>query len=162
MAAGPTYEPIATTTTTGSVSDITFSSISSAYTDLFIIGTGTSSADVSYNIQFNGDTAGNYSTTYLLGSGSAASSGRLSNGTKIEANGRTSTTGGVVKININGYSSTTKQKTVLSGGGTADGYVAYCTGLWRSTSAINEVKIMPESGTISSGSTWTIYGITAA
>lgn len=157
-----TYEAIATTTTTGSVSDITFSSISSAYTDLFILGGGISSADISYNIQFNGDTNTNYSTTYLLGSGSAASSGRLTNGTKIEANGRTGTNGGVVKININNYSNTTTYKTVLSGGGTANGYIAYCVGLWRSTNAINSIKIIPEAGTISSGSVWTIYGIKAA
>ena len=162
MPAGSTYEPIATTTTTGSVSDITFSSISGSYTDLFIMGAGISSSDISYNLQFNSDTGSNYSTTYLLGSGSAASSGRLTNGTKIEANGRTGTNGGVVKININNYSNTTTYKTVLSGGGTAGGYVAYCVGLWRSTSAINAIKIIPEAGTISSGSTWTIYGIAAA
>lgn len=157
-----TYEPIATTTTTGSVSNITFSSISSAYTDLLIIGGGFSSSDISYNLQFNSDTNSNYSTTYLLGSGSAASSGRISNGTQIEANGRTGSNGGVVKININNYANTSTYKTVLSGGGNANGYIAYCVGLWRSTSAINQIKIIPEAGTISANSIWTIYGIKAA
>lgn len=158
----PTYTPLESIVLTSSTSSLTFSNISQNYQDLVIVGGAISSSDISYNLQFNGDTSSNYSTTYLLGSGSAASSGRLSNGTKIEANGRTGTNGGVVKININNYSNTTTYKTVLSGGGNAGAYVAYCAGLWRSTSAITSVTITPESGTISAGSTFDLYAISPA
>lgn len=158
----PTYTPLESIVLTSSASSLTFSNISQNYQDLVIVGGAISSSDISYNLQFNGDTSSNYSTTYLLGSGSAASSGRLSNGTKIEANGRTGTSGGVVKININNYSNTTTFKTVLSGGGNANGYVAYCVGLWRSTSAISSVTITPESGTISAGSTFDLYAVSPA
>jgi hypothetical protein len=41
-----TYEPIATTTLGGAAATITFSSISSAYTDLRIVLVGTTTASV--------------------------------------------------------------------------------------------------------------------
>lgn len=157
-----TYEAIATTTPSNGATSIQFNSIPSTFTDLLIVAGGYSSADISYNLEFNGDTGSNYSTTYLLGSGSASSSGRLTNDVKIVANGRTGTSGGIVKINIGNYSNTNMYKTTLAGGVNTSGYVAYSGGSWRSNSAINSIKITPESGTISSGSVWTIYGIKAA
>lgn len=67
-----TYEPIATTTASGSSSSITFSSISSAYTDLVLVANAsvTSGSDTAI-LRFNGDTGSNYSRTFLSGNGSS-------------------------------------------------------------------------------------------
>ena len=69
-----TYVPIGTNTVSGTTTNlITFSSIPSTFTDLVLIDNGKFSAsDNSYAMTFNGDTASNYSYTYLLGSGTSA------------------------------------------------------------------------------------------
>jgi len=87
MAAGATYEPIATTTVSNSsTSTVTFSSISGTYTDLIIIGNlGSETTNAFPYLQFNGDTGSNYSYTQLYGNGngSSAATARSSNNTKL-------------------------------------------------------------------------------
>jgi hypothetical protein len=162
MAAGATYTPIATTTLGSAVSSYTFSSIPSTYTDLIVIFAGTiASSEGAYTLQFNSDTGSNYSTTFLYGDGSAASSGRVSNQTTIYA-GRATTTQGNGIAHIQNYSNATTYKTVISRGNNSSLTIAY-VGLWRSTAAINSIKIANETGSnLSSGSTFTLYGIAAA
>jgi hypothetical protein len=85
MAAGNTYVAIATTTTSGNIATITFSSISGAYTDLILVGDGRNNAGGwGWRIRFNGDTGSNYSWTDLEGDGSTAASFRGSNVTSID------------------------------------------------------------------------------
>ena len=67
-----TYEPIATTTLGSAASSITFSSIPATYTDLRLVLVHTPSASTgNAQMQFNSDTATNYSYTYRqrIGSG---------------------------------------------------------------------------------------------
>jgi hypothetical protein len=72
-----TYEPIATTTLSSAAATITFSSISSAYTDLRLVFVGTSVANSNNCIvTFNSDTGFNYSQTALYGTGATAGSSR--------------------------------------------------------------------------------------
>jgi uncharacterized protein related to proFAR isomerase len=75
-----TYEPIATTTLGGATNSVTFSSIAGTYTDLIIIVQGSVGSISGVNLQFNSDTATNYSRTVLFGTGSVANSTRGSNG----------------------------------------------------------------------------------
>jgi hypothetical protein len=157
-----TYTPIATQTTSGSVESINFTSINGSYTDLVLIIGGISANAISYTLQFNGDTSANYSNTYLYGDGSSATSGRSSGSSSIGGMGRTSSSGGVGIINLQNYSNTTTYKTVLGRGSAASQLTIATVGLWRSTSAITSVLLTPESGTISSGSVFTLYGIKAA
>ena len=163
MAAGSTYTPIATTTLGSSQSSYTFSSIPSTYTDLIIVLAGTSSNNISYKLEFNGDTASNYSNTYMYGDGSSATSGRSSNQTSIGGMGRTGTSQGNGIIHIMNYANTTTYKTVIGRGSLASQLVIAAVGLWRKTpEAINSIKLIPESGTIDTNSTFTLYGIQAA
>jgi hypothetical protein len=154
-----TYEPIATTTLGGSAADVTFSSITGAYTDLIIVLAGTSSANISYKLQFNGDTGSNYSNTFLYGDGSSAISGRSSSQTSIGGMGRTGTSQGNGVIQIMNYSNTTTNKTTIGRGSLASQLVIATVGLWRNTGAITSVKLEAESGTIDTGSTFTLYGV---
>jgi hypothetical protein len=161
-----TYEPIATTTTSGSASSVTFSSITGTYTDLVIVVNAGGSTNADLHIQFNADTGSNYSRTVLSGSGSAASSGRQSSVTYIRVDnlGYLNTTFPAFNaiINVMNYSNTTTNKTVVSRTNNASTGVDASVGLWRSTAAITSVVLFPDTGTLTNGSTFTLYGIKAA
>lgn len=165
MAAGSTYTPIATTTLGSPTASYTFSSIPSTYTDLvLIIGGSNVSGDQGIVTQVgNGsiDTGSNYSTTYLLGNGSSASSGRASNDTSIIA-GRMDANPSTSIIHYMNYSNTTTYKTVL-GRGNDGTYVIQHVGLWRNTAAINTIKVYNLSSVnFAAGTVITLYGIAAA
>jgi hypothetical protein len=159
MAAGMTYTPIATTTVASATSSVTFSSISSAYTDLVIVFSGSSTGLAGINIQFNGDTTSLYSRTYLDGNGSAASSSRETAQAAITA-GLTSTGQSDSTIHIMNYANTTTYKSVLARANTSASLVRAVVGLWRSTAAINSITL--SYPTFNVGTTFTIYGILAA
>ena len=169
MTAGATYVPITTQTLGSAAASVTFSSIPQGYTDLVFVfnGYGVTYADDDLVYQVgNGsvDTATNYSFTYILGSGSAASSGRVTSNSLGYSGARVggSTTPSVGTINFMNYSNTTTYKTALGRGGTGS-YVSGGVSLWRGTSAINIIKILTASGeSFATGSTFTLYGIAAA
>jgi ABC-type transporter Mla MlaB component len=166
MAAGPTYEPIATTTASGSVTSITFSSISGSYTDLVVVFNGNSttagSSANSIRVSVNGDTGTNFSYTFLAGDGSSASSGRGSNQTywDVQDIAQASSTGMAILYFMN-YANTTTFKTMISRSSVTSVQTLTAVNLWRSTSAITSIKL-DANRTITSGSTFTLYGIAAA
>jgi hypothetical protein len=173
MAAGATYEPIATTTLGSAQSTITFSSIPGTYTDLVAVSTIAFNNSDSLALRFNGDTSSStlYSWTMLSGNGSGAVTTRASNGARALAdyNGfPTSTVGEYVSIiQIMNYSNSTTFKTAISRGNSAvsghgtDAVVS----LYRSTSPITSITFgmgtaMTQNFAV--GSTITLYGIAAA
>jgi hypothetical protein len=163
MAAGSTYTPIATTTLGSSAASYTFSSIPSTYTDLvLVIMAKNLTGDSDLALRFNGDTSSLYSSTYMYGTGSSAASTRGSNLTKVRA-GRIDNVNAYPNIvNLQNYSNTTTNKTVVSRAQNGSFVLAY-VGLWRSTAAIDSITILDDAGyTLASGSTFTLYGIAAA
>jgi len=170
MAAGATYEPIATTTASGSVSFVTFSSISASYTDLILVtNCGCVSGAAALAVQMGTgslDTATNYSTTWLSGNGTNAASGRVTSNSYLYIDARVvlplSVTANAI-IQFQNYKNTTTYKTILSRYNDAAGETVAGVGLWRSTGAINTIKIYNDnSNNFVSGSTFTLYGIAAA
>lgn len=163
-----TYEPIATTTLGSSASSISFTSIPSTYTDLVVIGVGTSSDGSNHGLQFNNDTAFNYSTTMFGGNGSSTFTERKT--TSSGDGGRRAfvwtSNGSTNQFNfiahVMNYSNSTTNKSIIARYNQAGSYVWTTVGLWQSTSAINRVDLIPHTGTFSSGFTATIYGIKAA
>lgn len=169
MAAGPTYEPIATTTLGSAASSITFSSIPSTYTDLRVVLTWkVNSANIT-RIRFNSISTTTYSATYLYGNGTTAGSDKQTNLTYIDAgwNAVGDTQPALTTFDIFSYTGSTN-KTVLatqSGDMNGSGSVDRIVGLWRSTSAITDIQLAPvgtPSVTFSAGTTATLYGIKAA
>ena len=161
-----TYVALKTVTATGSSGTVSLTSIPSTYTDLVLVmNFAGSSAAVNTYFTFNGDTSSNYSYTYLAGSGSSASSGRGTSASNINlANGPlgSTTTNETIVIQVQNYSNTSTYKTVLSRTNVADGSyagVAANVGLWRSTAAINQIDFTLSSGTITAGSTFSLYGV---
>ena len=168
MAAGPTYEPIATTTLGSAASSITFSSIPATYTDLrlvFMVNTTTNSR-TSY-VRFNSDSGSNYSGTFLEGNGTAASSYGSGSGTSIQLlNGAASTTQPTfATMDIFSYAGSTFKTSLntVSGDLNGSGYIFREVYLYRSTTAISTLLITTlNADTFGVGTTATLYGILKA
>ena len=163
-----TYEPIATTTLGSAAASITFSSISSAYTDLRLVIVCTMSNVGNVVLQFNSNTATNYSYTAVYGDGSTAFSNRGTSQSYLylTQGGNTSTSiPSMYTADIFSYAGSTF-KTVLTSeieDQNGSGWSGRGVGLWRQTSAINTIDIKPLSThTFSTGTTATLYGILKA
>lgn len=167
MPAGATYDCIATTTLSSAQSSVTFSSISGSYTDLVLIVNAKMSAnnEDALKLEFNSDTGTNYSETNAYTDVTTPGSSRGTNRSVIPFYNQSTTEWVVTRINIQNYANTTTYKTVLGRNDNAGKSVFATVGLWRSTSAITTIKISPAFAAGSnwvSGSTFTLYGITAA
>lgn len=164
MAAGSTYTPIATTTLASAATSYTFSSIPSTYTDLVLIADMSATGSTNYpSIRLNGDTAGNYSRTYINGDGTTATSSR--NGETymtVFGNQITATRTNFIMHFMN-YANTTTYKTALSRKNDTGNIMGATVHLWRSTSAISSILITSQTAdTFKIGTMFTLYGITAA
>jgi hypothetical protein len=162
-----TYEKIATTTLGSAESSITFSSISSAYTDLVVVVQGTySTSDDIITLTYNNDTGTNYSDTTMYGNGTSALSYRNTTASAIQVGWYPNPGGAAVVSNmvlhIFNYSNTTTYKTNISRADTSNVQGAAArVGLWRSTAAINRIDLIMIAGNLQTGTTATIYGIKA-
>ena len=167
MAAGNTYEAIATiTTTTGTTTSQTFSSIPTTYTDLILVcSLKATSSNSSIVARFNGDSGSNYSVTQLYGNGSSALSQRFSNQTEVQLNfagfPTAANTFAPLIVQFQNYSNTTTNKTFLSRSGYASAQVDTSVGLYRSTSAITSITLFA-GNFFDVGCTFSLYGIAAA
>jgi hypothetical protein len=169
-----TYEKIATNTLGSNTATVTFSSIPSTYTDLFLVINGgvTNAGGYSMVVVVNGDTSGsyaNYSETTMAGQGSSGSSSRFSGGTSkpIFINyqiGFSTDIKTVARLNFMNYSNSTTKKTVLIRGDRGLYGTEAAVALWSSTAAITTLDISAQSGggNLISGSSFTLYGIKAA
>lgn len=169
MAAGSTYTPIATgTASNSSTASITFNSLGS-YTDIVIVGQfGWQTADDYLRITFNGDTTQtNYSMTNVRGDGTAAASGRYSGTTgRYDVTAHPGTNGSlntIVQINVMNCSNSSTYKSWLVRHNAASIGTLAAVGLWQNTNAITSLTLSEaDGGNFLSGSTFTLYGITAA
>jgi hypothetical protein len=187
MPAARTYEPLATNTLGSSQTTVTFSSISGSYTDLILVFNARSDRNDQANrptdlikVTFNGSSAAYYSDT-VIGTNSTSSPFAYSETNQAfiavgAIPGAQSNAGeyGTNIFQIESYSNTTTFKTLLARGGNATSvgsgnyYMGAMVGLWRgstgsSTAAITSITLAPYVGpNFVSGSTFTLYGITAA
>ncbi len=161
MAAGATYEPIATTTASGSTNIITFSSIPQTYTDLVLIVKADGANQGGYRVRFNSDSAINYSATRIYGDGTTATSDRETNKNDLTTNWG----GGAYNMyitHIQNYSNTTTYKTALTRI-SENRYVVAMVSMWRNTAAISTITVQnPSETNFASTATFTLYGIAAA
>jgi hypothetical protein len=158
-----TYEPIASNTLSSATDTLTFSSISSNYTDLILTTNCRMAAGTNaYYVRFNSDTGGNYSFTLINSSGSSATSfGSVSGNQMMVGVGETTVQSSVV--HINNYSNATTYKPVFSQVANSGGYARLIVGSWLNINAINSVTVLVLGGaTFSIGSSFTLYGIKGA
>ena len=168
--ATPTYTPIESKTLGSNTAIVEFTSIPQTYTDLVLVINGksdTSTVNV-YAQVGNGsyDTGTNYSWTWMGGSGSTAASGRGSTTDALLFGASGTSSFSPTIIHFQNYSNTTTYKTMISRSSTADTTsgqtVSAWVGLWRSTSAINRIKLYPNVQNWVAGTTATLYGIANA
>jgi hypothetical protein len=157
-----TYEAIATYTIPSAQASYEFTSIPSTYTDLVVaFGGAGSSGSQSLTMNLNGDTGSNYSYSTVYTTGSSALSNRASNQSAAYV-GYFFTAGYTMLVNIFNYANTSTYKTLISKSMDANAGVIVYGNLWRSTSAINAVKLNAVSNTFAAGTVITLYGIKAA
>jgi hypothetical protein len=165
-----TYVALDRVTGNGSASYIEFTNIPQGYTDLVLVvqaksTTGAQAWDIAYVQVGNGsvDTGTNYSWTRIRGDGSTATSTRATNQVSwsLPASGTDNVGSTVGELHIQNYSNTTTFKTSL-GKQSATDVIRYAN-LWRSTSAITNIKIYSYTGSAwASSSIFTLYGISNA
>lgn len=167
-----TYTLISSNVLASSAASVTFSAIPSTYTDLVLRASvrGDSATVLeALLLNFNADTAGNYSQTTLLGSGSAASSTRQSNVfssnnlQQADGGSATASTFGNAEIYIPSYTVNQNKPIGSFGVGENNATAAYMGAvalLWRNTAAITSIAITPNSSAnFVSGSSFYLYGI---
>lgn len=164
MAAGNTYVAIASTPLT-SAGTVTFSSIPQTYTDLVVIlaiaGVNTGGQDC--GMQFNNDTNNNYNFTLIQGNGSTPQSYRNQSNRAIIIGGYLGVPNGIsiAIANVMNYANTTTYKTTIARGN-GDNEITSTVSLWRNTAPINQIKVMLNGYTFSTGTVVSLYGIAAA
>ena len=160
-----TFEPIASTTLGANTTSVTLSSIPQTFTDLVLVVNFKNTTSVDMFLYFNNVSTSIYSDTQLYGSGTTIASYRQSNaGAGLLDLGALGfgTEWGTTIIQIMNYSNTTTNKTYITRSSFSALSVGATVGLWRSTNAINEIKITSSSANaIASGSTFSLYGIRA-
>ena len=172
MAAGATYEPIASQTLASAAASITFNSIPQTYTDLRLSLVFTQSiASGQAGLEFNTDGATNYSWTRIGGNGTAAGSGRATSQSFIIINddyniGSSTTIPIFSSVDIFSYTGSTYKTTLIQSASdyNGSGTVWDAVGLWRSTAAITKIVLngAGSSRQFNAGTTATLYGIKAA
>lgn len=157
------YIPLATVTLASSASSVTFSNIPSTYRDLIFVYSGTNSDSNAGMVgQFNGDSSASYSTVQMNGFSSGPNAASNSGGTGADFFfGSTERTSGIVQIMD--YSATNKHKTALVrtdvGGGVGATRAAAIR--YANTNAITSITVSRSGATISTGATFSLYGIVA-
>lgn len=173
------FESIATITVTSNQSNVDFLNIPSKYTHLQIRGISRSNYPTgnygSTGIRFNSDASSIYAAHYLVGNGASASvygwqdQDRIYGPFQTSANAVADNFSAYV-IDILDYANTNKYKMVqtLNGfdnnnNGSTDfnkGIVGISSGVWRSTSAITSVRLLPpDSYAWVPYTTFALYGI---
>jgi hypothetical protein len=162
------YILLETIALTQSAASVTFDNLpTSGYTDLKIVFSTRDNNGQPQNgifVSINGSTA-NFTNRYLLGSGSAASSGSIarflgySSGAGATAN--TFSNGELYfpnyrSSNNKSFSSDNVQETNAS-----TAYMVMSAHLWSQTAAITSISLIADSASFVAGSTFSLYGIAA-
>jgi hypothetical protein len=160
------YVPLANVTLGSSATTVTFSSISQAYKDLVLVANATcASGTMIMGVQFNSDTASNYSRVYMSGNGSVTDSAVATEGQiYFDPSGYGATTAGnfyMGIMNIMDYSATDKHKSVIARASIPTSSVAATAGRWANTAAITTVVVRAGVQNFTTGSTFALYGVSA-
>jgi hypothetical protein len=170
-----TYTLISSNVLTSSAASVTFSAIPATYTDLVLrISSRSDLADGAVNVYttFNSINSG-YSSTFIRGDGSSASSGRESARTRWEQLNWTIGTNfgsnifASFEIYIPSYLSSTNKPIGVFGvlednTATVSRGVQASAGLLSNTATVSSITMQPYSGNFVSGSSFYLYGISNA
>jgi len=165
-----TYTLINSTSLSTTAASVTFSAIPATYNDLVLkISVRTGAASLLANIQSttNSSTSTNNSYTFVRGDGASALSSQTSSNSYIQlgilnGNSTTANSFGSAEIYIPSYNASQNKPMSIFTAQETNATTAYVygeAGLISSTSAITSITLTPSSSTISSGSSFWLYGI---
>jgi len=160
-----TYEPIATTTLGATATSFSFSSISSAYTDLrLVIVPEATSSGGTVRFRYNSDTGTNYAFTRLSGNGSLVTSTTGADEANIATSGTSISAQkpALVTLDLFSYAGSTFKTALITVANAQNNRIDKNIGLWRSTAAINSITVLLSSQSFEIGTTATLYGILKA
>lgn len=152
------YQPLSNITLSSSASSVTFSSIPTTFRDLVLVTKDLAvGGNGSVRIRFNGDTTdGNYSRVQMFGATTSRGVGSTNGHFFYDSY---ETQGQPTLVNINDYSASNKDKTILVRFSGIDSYVVAGAHRWANTAAITSIAIVPNGFSFASGSTFALYGI---
>lgn len=156
-----TYIALNTITLQSTASEVIFSNIPATYRDLIIVGSWAGSNAANYlTLQLNGDTGSNYPGVFIYGASNGTGSYTTNDPGLLVAITRTSI--GPQITQILDANATDKHKAILSRYGLSDqSEVGMLSGRWASTAIVNSIRMYLNGGTISAGSTFSLYGVIA-
>jgi hypothetical protein len=140
---------------------VTFSSISGAYRDLYLVINNTNTASAAnLRMTVNSDSGANYPYIVMEGDGASvvATSNTALNYLLI---GVSQTTATMQRIQIMDYSATDKHKSVLIRSDYPAGATDAIAVRWANTAAITSLVVFPGASSFAAGSTFTLYGVSA-
>ena len=164
-----TYSLIKGETLASSAASYTFTAIPSTFTDLVVKFSTRSDTSNQINVTVNGTSGGTaYSRTRLRGNGTDAASNSASNDSSFSLPGASVETSATANTFSSGEiyipSYTASQNKPMSDFDTQEAnstssFINVNAGLYRSTTAISEIKVAASSGNFVSGSSFYLYGI---
>jgi len=159
--------PIANFTTTATQNTVVFSSITQIYRDLRIVIRFSSSSNGSFNLGIQSGSTSFIRSRLMNRSGNSNPEWSWSGTTLLFGHSATQSGPMLYELNIFDYSQTNKNKPFTMVDGTAQagpnlGAMSLQVGFWDSTSAISTLTVAANGGgTIPSGTSIAIYGVTA-
>lgn len=156
--------------TSGNQASVTFSSIAATYRDLIVVirgRTADSGPNNFIDMQFNGDTGSNYGDQLFHGVNTTLVnqqdvSAAFIRAGELPAASATANYSGQIRATIADYRGTTFFKAVSVSFGMSAGGINFSgiySGQWKSTSAINAIKLFPEGAThFIDGTIVSLYG----
>jgi hypothetical protein len=164
-----TYTLISSNVLSSAAATVTFSSIPSTYTDLVLRVSARSSASGALNLTINADSSSLYSTTNVFNSGGIATTTSYANQTRIRllylnSSSTAANTFTSAEFYIPFYTAAQNKPIAVMNApednDTASNTNQASAGLYRSTTAITQLSLSPEStNNFVAGSSFYLYGI---
>jgi hypothetical protein len=145
---------LASITLQSASASVSFSNIPQNYRDLVFSFNGTGNSSLQVSVEFNNDTAENYSRIYIEARGSTGAGP----GTDKRWMADVGTSQSNFIFQIIDYSATDKHKTGLVRANDASAIVWALAGRWSNTAAINSVRLFSTTSAFAAGSTFNLYG----
>lgn len=158
-----TYVPLESIVLTNAASSVTFFNISQSYRDLVLVVEGAVTSNSDVGVQFNGDTASNYSYVLMRGypTTTTESSANTYDRIYLTHSSVVSTSRFMSRIEIMDFSDTSKHKTAISRSdydGATGKFVEAKAHRWANTAAITTMRILTGT-TFATGTTFTLFAI---
>jgi hypothetical protein len=157
-----TYTPISSVTISSALSSVTFAGVPQTYTDLILVIRGaTTTGTGNMGLRFNSDSSTSYSQLRILGDGTSASTERQA-GQSSAGVGDWGTDQATLFINIMNYAETTMRKTVLSRSNTTGFSIAYSSLWSNTSAITTITALKEDGNNFTTGTTFNLYGIADA